>query len=245
MPATNFNAATLGRIVVDMSSFGDDVPESIYYAFERLHQTLVGAGWPSPAEKGDTTYGLVYTRNIAGTDVLYSGNPSDPTNPTALTVTASGAGEIIIEWEGSEIEPLCNAIDFTGNVTVTADGSNHVTVDIGGDSMINSFETINIDGGTPAVADSSTDTLNLVSGNMIDITLSAADQITFAVDLSEHASYAVSENMLLGHVDDSATVAEWKTISDWLKLLPSYSAVQNQYLNNDNGTIQWKNAVAC
>lgn len=61
--------------------------------------------------------------------------------------------------------------------------------------------------------------------------------------------YAPASTMLLGHFANSTSAGQqnvqWKTIEDWLKTLPGYSASADQYLKNETGTIKWVTAAEC
>ena len=232
MPATNFNATTLGRSVVDLSLLEEDTPEGIRKTFELIHQTIVGNGWPSPAQDGDERYQAVYAQ-YDGSWILYGGKPSDPKNPDVITVT-SGSATIIVEDAGGVVEANTSTLKIIGTAvtSVTADGGGHVTVtvDDSGGSGGNAFTTIDVPTGTDAVADSSTDTLTLLAGNYTSITGSDPDTITIASTITAG---------LYIDIDGSGQISvDLTEISGW-------AAGAQQYLKNDAGTIKWVTVGEC
>lgn len=233
MPVTQKNALTLGPGVIDVKSFGTDVPGSVIAAFERLSQVMVGMGYPAPASSGDEDAGDAYQNVYAQYDgaawLLYAGKPSDPLNPDLVTVS-SGSATIIVEQDESVINANVSTINFEGDVAVVDDGSGQVTVTVTGVAgSSNSFETIAVPSGTSAVADSATDTLTLAVGNYISIVGSDPDTITIACTLTAGT-----------YIDISGTA-----INVDLTEVAGYDAAKNQYLNNANGTIQWKDSKLC
>jgi hypothetical protein len=102
------NALSLGRGVIDVSSFGEDVPDSVRNAFAIVNETLVGAGWLCPARSGDNVYQAVIYRD----NKLWGGKPSDPLNPDELLDTGGTTAQKVI-W----------GIDPDGGHTLDASGT--------------------------------------------------------------------------------------------------------------------------
>lgn len=133
MPApSSSNALTLGRPLVDKSAFRPDTDPAVIRSFELVHQTMVGMGWPSPAFDGDTAYlGVFAFDNGDGTHTLYGGSPTDPTNPSALSI--SGGATISVSDEGTPLGGAFTTLDFVGaGVTATDAGGGTATITISG-----------------------------------------------------------------------------------------------------------------
>lgn len=229
MPATGKNALTLGRSVVDLSILEEGTPEGLRKVLELFYQTIVGEGWPSPAQDGDDVYQNVYAQYNGATWTLHAGSPDDPTNPDLISVSAAGSTTIAVEDVGGLVQGATDTIQFLGDVTVTDDGGGHVTVDVNGGGGGAAFTTIDVPSGTDPVATVSGETLTLANGTNITIVGSATDTITINCSLTAGT-----------YIDITAGA-----ISVDFTSIPGYSPSSNQYLNNANGTIQWKDAVAC
>lgn len=88
-------ALTLGRDTFDAESLRAEDPDVLVRIIECLQAQAAlnkARGWDSAATtEADTTYKAVYTRQDAGDDKLYGGEPNDPLNPTLLNVGGGGS----------------------------------------------------------------------------------------------------------------------------------------------------------
>jgi hypothetical protein len=198
---------TLGQSIIETSTFREDTDPAVIRALMNLNSVLIGAGFPAPAETGDTSYQLVYTREVTGADVLYGGKPSDPMNPDVLVISAAGSATVIWQEEGSSVATY-GTVSFVGPTVTVTDGGTKAIVTIV--AAATAFTTIVVSGSSDVVADAVADTLTLVAGDYIDITTDAgADSITFAVDFTEIAGYDAGARQYLRN--DSGTI-EWVTV---------------------------------
>jgi hypothetical protein len=198
---------TLGQSIIETSTFREDTDPAVVRALMNLNSVLIGAGFPAPAETGDTSYQLVYTREVTGADVLYGGKPSDPMNPDVLVISAAGSATVIWQEEGSTVATY-GTVSFVGPTVTVTDGGTKAIVTIV--AAATAFTTIVVSGSSNVVADAVADTLTLVAGDYIDITTDAAtDTITFAVDFTEIAGYDAGQRQYLRN--DSGTI-EWVTV---------------------------------
>lgn len=216
MPApSSSNALTLGRPLVDKSAFRPDTDPAVIRSFELVHQTMVGMGWPSPAFDGDTAYlGVFAFDNGDGTHTLYGGSPTDPTNPSALSI--SGGATISVSDEGTPLGGAFTTLDFVGaGVTATDAGGGTATITIGGggggtytagdgldltasEFSVIGYEGIVVDGNGVSVelatdpglefdAAGAAGKLRAKAGTYIDV-----DSNGISVDLTEIAGYSVA-----------------------------------------------------
>lgn len=212
MPApTNANGLSLGRPVIDPTT--DDTAT----LKELLAQHYVGAGYPCGARDGDDVYMAVYAQSDGGGGhILYGGNPTDPTSPHVLTVSAAGSATVIWQDEGSTVATY-GTVSFEGaGVTVTDGGTKAiVTIPGGSGSASNSFETWAVTGGGSIVADSATDTATFTGGTGITITATAgSDTLEFEIDTSEVAQHSFktiavgASNVVADSPTDTLTLVE-------------------------------------
>jgi hypothetical protein len=207
MPApTNANGLSLGRPVIDPTT--DDTAT----LKELLSQHYIGAGFPCGARDGDDVYMAVYAQSDGGgAHILYGGNPTDPTSPHVLTVSASGSATVIWQYEDSTVGTY-GTVSFEGAGVTVTDGGTKAIVTIpggGGGGSSNSFETWAVTGGGSIVADSATDTATFTGGTGITITATAgSDTLEFAIDTSEVAQHSFKTVAVSGQdpvVADSPT----------------------------------------
>jgi hypothetical protein len=180
---------TLGQSIIETSTFREDTDPAVVRALMNLNSVLIGAGFPAPAETGDTSYQLVYTREVTGADVLYGGKPSDPMNPDVLVISSSGSATVIWQEEGAD-DISYGTVSFVGPTVTVTDGGTKAIVTIV--AAATAFTTIVVSGSSDVVADSAADTLTLVAGNGMAITTDAGtDTITYAFDPTDFAGYNV------------------------------------------------------
>jgi hypothetical protein len=118
---------TLGPSIIETSTFREDTDPAVVRALMNLNSVLIGAGFPAPAETGDTSYQLVYTREVTGADVLYGGKPSDPMNPDVLVISAAGSATVIWQEEGSTVATY-GTVSFVGPLFTVTDGGSKAIV---------------------------------------------------------------------------------------------------------------------
>ena len=184
MPApSNANSLSLGRPVIDPSTI--DTIEDVRENFAKIQEHFVGAGFPCGAQSGDNVYMAVYAQDDGdGTYLLYGGNPTDPMNPTVLTLSAAGTATVIWQEEGVT-QITAGTVDFQGaGVTVTSGGTKAIVtipggsgtpytegngIDIDGSNVVSAELATNggleFDGSGLAVAYDGT-TIDVVGGNL-------------------------------------------------------------------------------
>ena len=126
---SNSNDGTLGRGSFDTSQIQDP---AVRKCFDQLKAILIGMGWPSAAQSGDSVYQAVYAQFSDPDWTLYAGKPSDPTNPDVVSVSA--AGSALVDWyeEGVFVASRAKA-NVTGDATVTdSAGDGWVVIDVTG-----------------------------------------------------------------------------------------------------------------
>ena len=157
MPApSNANSLSLGRPVIDPSTI--DTIEDVRENFAKIQEHFVGAGFPCGAQDGDTEYLAVYAQPDGGGEyLLWGGNPTDPLNPTLLTLSLAGTATVVWQDEGSTVISS-GTVTFDGaGVTVTDDGVKAiVTIPGGSGTPYTEGNGIDIDGSNVVSAELST-----------------------------------------------------------------------------------------
>lgn len=207
-------ALFLGRALFDRKKFRPDTDPAVVDFCALVAQTLQGAGWPSPAKKGDaTTKMAVYAESDGmGAHLLWGGNPADPLNPFAIIVSASGSATVNWQDEGTPVVSA-GTVNFVGAGVTVTDVAGVATVTIpgggGGGTVTEAFKTISVAGQSDIVADLAADTLTVVAGTGIVVTTNAGtDTLTFAIDTSTVAQFAFKTISVAGQSDvvaDSAS----------------------------------------
>jgi hypothetical protein len=197
---------TLGRETLDAGAIDPASPNAIADLCDRvtrLQQMLEGLGWPSAAiASSDTVYQAVYTRNVAGDDVLYGGTPNDPTNPNVLVVSAAGSATVIFQEEGSTVGTR-GTLNFIGDTVTAADNGGSSRVDV----TIAAFDTVIVSGSSNVVASATANSITLVAGTYIDIVTDAgAASVTISTDLTEATGWSASGTYILGAING---VIQW------------------------------------
>lgn len=238
-------ALYLGRAVFDRRKFKADTDPAVIDCLALIAQTLMGAGWPSPAKTGDADIKMaVYAEDDGGGGhLLWGGNPADPLNPTPIVVSASGSATVIWQEEGSTVK-TSGTVNFVGSaVTVTDEGDGKATVTItggGGGGSTNSFTTIQVLGETDVTADTSADILTMIAGFGIDIsTIDNPESIEYAFrnghglesDGGSPANVRVKAHTLID-VDANGVSVDFTEGS-------GYSGAGDQFWHNDAGTFKW------
>lgn len=131
MPAPSAaNSLSLGRPVIDPTTI--DTIEDVRENFAKIQEHFVGAGFPCGAQDGDTEYLAVYAQPDGDEYILWGGNPTDPLNPTLLTLSLAGSATVIWQDEGVT-QVTTGLVDFQGaGVTVTDGGSKAIVTIPGG-----------------------------------------------------------------------------------------------------------------
>ena len=132
MPApSNASGLSLGRPVIDPTTI--DTMEDVRENFGKVYEHFVGAGFPCGAADGDSVYMAVYAQDDgAGAYLLWGGNPTDPVNPTLLTLSLAGTATVVWQDEGSTVISS-GTVTFDGaGVTVTDDGVKAIVTIPGG-----------------------------------------------------------------------------------------------------------------
>jgi len=132
MPAPSAaNSLSLGRPVIDPTTI--DTMEDVRENFGKVYEHFVGAGFPCGAQDGDSVYMSVYAQDDgAGAYLLWGGNPTDPVNPTLLTLSLAGTATVVWQDEGSTVISS-GTVTFDGaGVTVTDDGVKAIVTIPGG-----------------------------------------------------------------------------------------------------------------
>lgn len=183
-------ALFLGRALFDRKKFRPDTDPAVIDFCALVAQTLQGAGWPSPAKKGDATVKMaVYAESDGmGAHLLWGGNPAEPRNPTPLVVSASGSATVNWQEEGVFVVSA-GTVNFVGAGATVTDVAGVATVTIpgggGGGTVTEAFKTISVSGQSDIVADLAADTLTVVAGTGIVVTTNAGtDTMTFAINTS-------------------------------------------------------------
>jgi len=132
MPSpSNASGLSLGRPVIDPTTI--DTMEDVRENFGKVYEHFVGAGFPCGAQDGDSVYMSVYAQDDgAGAYLLWGGNPTDPVNPTLLTLSLAGTATVVWQDEGSTVISS-GTVTFDGaGVTVTDDGVKAIVTIPGG-----------------------------------------------------------------------------------------------------------------
>lgn len=260
MPApSNANSLSLGRPVIDPSTI--DTIEDVRENFAKIQEHFVGAGFPCGAQDGDTEYLAVYAQPDGGGEyLLWGGNPTDPLNPTLLTLSLSGSATVVWQDEGVT-QVTTGLVDFQGaGVTVTDGGSKAiVTIPGGSGTPYTEGDGIDIDGSNVVSAELATNrglefdgsglAVNIGDGlemSTNDIVVKAHTYIDVtsngvAVDFTEVASYSGASDQYLRN---NAGTFQWDTLPSWAVVAGTYIDVSGQTVNVDLTEVSGYNASA-
>lgn len=249
MPApSNANSLSLGRPVIDPSTI--DTIEDVRENFAKIQEHFVGAGFPCGAQDGDTEYLAVYAQPDGGGEyLLWGGNPTDPLNPTLLTLSLSGSATVVWQDEGVT-QVTTGLVDFQGaGVTVTDGGSKAiVTIPGGSGTPYTEGDGIDIDGSNVVSAELATNGglefdgsgIAVAIGNGLeisgsDVTVKAhtyidVDSNGVAVDFTEVASYNGASDQYLRN---NASTLQWATLPTWEPVAGTYIDVSGQTVSVD------------
>ena len=115
-----------------------------------------------------------------GESLKITGSGGVTTSLTGDTLTISGAAQLTVQEEGSDLSTAASTLNFVGSgVTATGSGATKTITIPGGGGDI--FKNITMpDGSTVVAADSATDTLTLAETGLVTITgNSSTDTVTF------------------------------------------------------------------
>jgi hypothetical protein len=182
MPAGNPNALSLGRQIIEPKTFRTDTDPAVIQCLSEVQQTYVGAGWPCPAKGTDDQYLAVYAALVGSEHVLYGGNPSDPMNPTVLTVVPTGAANVQFQEEGANVV-LSSTLNVVGAAATVTDVAGVATLTITGNTYT-AGDGIDIDGSNAISVD-------IVSAKGLEIVTESADQ---KLQIKEYAGILLDTN---------------------------------------------------
>lgn len=224
MPApSNASGLSLGRAVIDPTTIDtmDDVREN----FGKVYEHFVGAGFPCGAQDGDNVYLAVYAQPDGDEYLLWGGNPTDPLNPTLLTLSLAGSATVVWQDEGVT-QVTAGIVDFQGaGVTLTDGGSKAiVTIPGGSGTPYTEGNGIDIDGS------------NVVSAELATNRGLEFDGSGLAVNIGDGLEMSTNDIVVKAHtyidVTSNGVAVDFTEVA-------SYNGASDQYLRNNAGTLQW------
>lgn len=225
MPSpSNASGLSLGRPVIDPTTI--DTMEDVRENFGKVYEHFVGAGFPCGAQDGDSVYMSVYAQDDgAGAYLLWGGNPTDPVNPTLLTLSLAGTATVVWQDEGSTV---------ISSGTVTFDGAGVTVTDDG----VKAIVTIPGGSGTPYTEGNGIDIngSNVVSAELATNRGLEFDGSGLAVNIGNGLEMSTNDIVVKAHtyidVDSNGVAVDFTEVA-------SYSGASDQYLRNNAGTFQW------